>query len=74
MEFQRIADLREALGGRRFLLSVGAGVVNSLLFAFGCMTEGGYITLTLATVGTYIGANVTERIKAMTTGKAQDPA
>lgn len=74
MEFQRIADLREALGGRRFLLSVGAGIVNSILFAFGCMTEGGYVTLTLATVGAYIAAGTTEKWKAMKSGQASPQA
>jgi len=44
-------------GGRRFTLVLGACMIYTLLFAFGDLTEGGYVTLQLATVGAYIAGN-----------------
>lgn len=52
----------QAYGGRRFLMVMGCAVVNTLLFAWGSLTEGGYITLTLATVGAYITADTTQQV------------
>ena len=51
-----------ALGGRRFLLVVGAGVVDSIFFAVALLSENGYITLTAMTVGAYITANVAQKV------------
>lgn len=48
---------REALGGRRFLLTLGANAVNSWLFWQGKLTEGGYLTAFAGTVVAYIAAN-----------------
>lgn len=48
-------------GGRRFILVAGASVVHTALFAFGTLTEGGYITLTLAILGGYLAANGTQK-------------
>lgn len=52
-------------GGRRFVMTMGAGIVNTALFAVGIMTEGGYITLTLATVGAYLTANGVQRYQEL---------
>lgn len=43
-----------ALGGRRFLLTIGANLVNSLLFVFGFLTESGYLTTFGGTVAAYL--------------------
>lgn len=51
-------------GGRRFVMVAGAGFVHTGLFLAHVLSESGYITLTLATVGAYIGANTMESLKA----------
>ena len=48
-------------GGRRFVLTVGGGLVSTGLFIAGYLTEGGFITLQLATVGAYIASNVVQK-------------
>lgn len=53
------------LGGRRFLMTSGAGIVNSLLFANAFLSESGYITLTGMTVGAYLAANTIESLRTM---------
>lgn len=55
-------------GGRRFVMVVGAGFVHTGLFISHVLSESGYITLTLATVGAYIGANTMESIKGAANG------
>jgi hypothetical protein len=60
---QRVAEWIPAVGGRRFILTVGAGLIDTLLLWFGKLSESGFVTLTLATVATYIGANTTQKIK-----------
>lgn len=51
----------EALGGRRFLLAVLACVVSSTLLAFGKLSDGGYVTIMLASVCAFIGAGTFQR-------------
>lgn len=46
----------KALGGTRFLLTVGAGIVNSILCWHGKITSGDFVLVTAATVATFIGA------------------
>ena len=58
-----IREYIAAFGGRRFLLVVGAGLIDSILFFLGILSESGYTTLTLATVGAYISANVVQKVK-----------
>ena len=53
----------EALGGRRFFLTVGAGIVDTALFAAGKLSESGYLQLTGATVVVYIAAKVYSEVK-----------
>lgn len=50
------------LGGRRFMLTVGTHLISTGLLAFHLLTEGGYVTLILATVGVYIAGNTTQKI------------
>lgn len=57
---QQFTEWREAIGGRRFLLTVGAGIVDSILFVVGKLSESGYLQLTGATVVVYIAARVYE--------------
>jgi len=52
---------RDALGGRRFLMSMGAHLVNTLLFLHGVLSESGYLMTFGSTVAVYVGANVTQR-------------
>lgn len=59
--YQHVEALREALGGRRFLLTVGAGIVNTLLLAHGLLPAAVYETLTMMTVGFYIAGNGAQR-------------
>lgn len=66
----KIKAYREAFGGRRFLLVVGAGIVTSTLVYLGKIDVGAYETLQLATVGAYIAANTTERMKGTPDQKA----
>ena len=49
-------------GGRRFLLTLGAGVVDTLLLVGGYLDQATYATLTLATVGAYIGSSTFQQI------------
>ena len=42
------------LGGRRFALTLGAGVVSSVLCWFGKVSGSEYVTLISLTVGAYI--------------------
>lgn len=51
------------LGGRRFIMAGGAGVMNTILFACKILSESGYITLTGMTIGAYLAANTIEGMK-----------
>lgn len=48
-------------GGRRFCMTIGAGLISTGLLISGYLTEGGYVTLQLATVGAYIASNVVQK-------------
>ncbi len=54
---------REAFGGRRFLLTVGAGIVNTGLLIAKQISESGYLELTGATVAVYIAARAYTEVK-----------
>jgi hypothetical protein len=56
-----VAKQIENVGGRRFFLVLGAGLVNTLLLMGGYLTEDNYVVLTLATVGAYIAGNGAQR-------------
>lgn len=48
-------------GGRRFTMTIGAGLISTGLLIGGYLTEGGYVTLQLATVAAYITSNVVQK-------------
>lgn len=54
---------REAIGGRRFLLTFGAGVVNTGLIIGAYISESVYAQLTFATVAVYVGARAYSEVK-----------
>ena len=61
--------MREAIetaGGRRFLVTVGAGVMTSLLQYLGKLDPAGstYALVIIGTVGAYIAGNTTQKVKA----------
>lgn len=51
---QNFTAWREALGGRRFILSIGASIVNTGLFVAHILSEQGYLTTFAATIGAYL--------------------
>jgi hypothetical protein len=55
--------LLENLGGRRFLITVGGGVVTSLLQWFGKLDPAGatYAMVIIGTVGAYITGNTAQK-------------
>jgi hypothetical protein len=55
---------REALGGRRFLMTMGAGAVHGAMLFLRLIDQNIYMTLTISTVAVYIGANTAQKIKA----------
>jgi uncharacterized membrane protein YeaQ/YmgE (transglycosylase-associated protein family) len=50
-------------GGRRFLLTVGCGVVTSVLLWHGKLDGPVYATVVLGTVGAYIAGNTVQKVK-----------
>lgn len=52
------------LGGRRFILTVGCGVICSILLAWGKLTDASYTTIILGTVAVYISANTFQKRQA----------
>jgi uncharacterized membrane protein YeaQ/YmgE (transglycosylase-associated protein family) len=54
----------KACGGRRFLLSVGCGLVTTALCWAGKIDGGTFAMVMLGTVGAFIGGNVYESVKA----------
>ncbi len=51
----------DALGGRRFLLVLGCGVVNAILVWFGKITSGDFVLVTSATVSVFIAGNAYQK-------------
>jgi len=50
------------VGGRRFFLTVSAGIVHTICLICGVLSEATYQVLTLSTVAAYIAANTTGKI------------
>jgi hypothetical protein len=72
MNPQRLTEWREALGGRRFLITVGAGVVNTALLIGAFITENVYAQLTFATVAVYIAGRAYTEVKTNAQVKIND--
>jgi hypothetical protein len=55
----------EVSGGRRFLVTVGAGVMTSFLQYVGKLDPAGstYALVIIGTVGAYIAGNTTQKLK-----------
>lgn len=56
------------VGGRRFVMTVGAGLVDTALLALGKLTGEQYVMLTMGTVAVYIGANTFQKAKEVVSG------
>lgn len=59
-------------GGRRFVLTVGAGIVDTILLCIGRISESGYLQLTAWTVAVYIAGHTIEQVKANATVQTPD--
>jgi len=53
----------ENYGGRRFLMTMGCGIVASCLLWFGKISGSEYVTLITLTVVPYIGFNTQQKIQ-----------
>jgi hypothetical protein len=62
--------LIENIGGRRFIVCVGAGVVTSILQWFGKIDASGntYTMVILGTVGAFITGNTVQKVKGTAPG------
>jgi hypothetical protein len=65
---EKVSTWISALGGRRYLLCIGCALINTVIYASGLpmhapMSESGYLMIISGTVITYVGANVTQKIK-----------
>jgi hypothetical protein len=56
------------VGGRRFTLTVGAGLVHTILLWAGKLTGEQFVMLTMSTVAVYIGANTYQKSKEIVSG------
>lgn len=56
--------LLEGLGGRRFIATIGAGAVTSLLQWFGKLDPSGttYAIVIIGTVGAFVTGNTTQKV------------
>lgn len=52
-------------GDERFLMTIGAGVVNTLLLVLGLLDQSNYVLLTTSTVGMYIAGKTYENVKGV---------
>lgn len=50
-------------GHEKFLLVVGAGIINGIFLACGILTETGYLSVLAGTIVTYIGAKTYENTR-----------
>ena len=66
----KIRAALEQSGGRRFLMTLGAGCVASFLVWFSKITSGDWAMVTIATVATYIGGNTYQKRTATTKEEA----
>lgn len=62
MSEQQPQNIFTRVGGRRFVLSVGCGVVNTLLVAAGSITPDVYQWIILGSVAAYITGNTAQKM------------
>lgn len=55
-----------SLGGRKFILCIGCGVVSSILLWFGKLDANNYTMLIGFTIGAYIAGGTIDNIKNFT--------
>jgi hypothetical protein len=55
-------------GDEKFIMTMGAGIVNTILFALGILSENGYLMILSGTVFMYIAGKTTEDISARKSG------
>lgn len=53
----------ENYGGRRFVMTMGCGIVSTFLLWFGKISGSEYVTLITLTVVPYIGFNTQQKIQ-----------
>lgn len=70
MSTHALRAFKEALGTEKFQLTVGAGIVNSLLRVFDYIDQTTYANLTLWTVGAFIAGDAVTQLKR--TGASND--
>lgn len=68
----RLHSWIEAAGGRRFLLALGCGAVNSVLLVAGYLSENGYVQLILGTVAAFIAGATLRRDRHPTKGEDRE--
>lgn len=69
---KQLAEWGQAIGGRKFILSMGAGIISSVLLAFGVLSSSDYVLVVLGTVGAFIAGNSWQaRGEAKALGEAQ---
>ena len=56
-----LASLIADSGGRRFCMTIGAGLISTALLLTDNIGESSYVTLQLGTVGAYIASNVVQK-------------
>lgn len=50
-------------GDEKFVMTLGAGVVDTLLLIFGFLDQSNYVILTMGTVATYIAGKTYENVQ-----------
>lgn len=60
---KKLNELIVSLGGRRFILSCGAGIVSSVLVWYAKITPEIYRDVILGTVGMYIAGNTFQKVR-----------
>lgn len=63
----------DAYGGRRFLLTLLAQLINAALVFMGKIDTGSYVAVILGTVGAFIAGNVTQRYIEAKHGQPDEP-
>lgn len=58
----------DAIGGRRFVMAMGCGIVSTVLVWFGKLTGTEFQMIVLGTVGIYVAGNTTQKVKAPVPG------